>query len=105
MMDCELHIKSEGSSKKPTGRPVGSAKSGDEKRTRSKRAENQARYRARDLDGLACYMLDDLPVMELEMMLRAAGQLHAVEPDHETVRLALRKLVLDLVKDHAADAA
>ena len=41
----------------------------------------QARYRRRQLDGLACFRLDDLPVVPLEDMLRATRLLHVIKPD------------------------
>jgi hypothetical protein len=96
MMDCDA----QGSSKKPVLRHTGSTKSGGKKPTRSKRAAIQAAYRRRDLAGCACYMLDDLPTVDLEEMLRAAAKLHAIEPTHEHVRVALRGLVVDLITDH-----
>ncbi len=75
------------------------------KRARSKKAEGQAAYRRRQRDGLGCYMLDDLPTVELEEMLRGARLLTVAEPVHETTRLALKQLVLDLIKDHLAHGA
>lgn len=66
-------------------------------------SSKQDRYRRRCRDGLACYRLDDLPTVELEMTLMAAGLLTGLDPDHDTTRRALRQLVLSLIADHLGD--
>ena len=66
------------------------------------KARKQARYRQRQLDGLGCFLIDDVPVVPIEEMLKAATVLNVVEPDHEAIRVALKQLVQNLIQDHLA---
>jgi hypothetical protein len=99
VIDCEASPSHD--RRKLTGEksPVGR---GGKNRPRSKRAEYQARYRRRKLSGLASYLIDDLPEVELEETLRAARLLNVSEPTHEQTRLALKQLVKNIIKDHLA---
>jgi hypothetical protein len=61
-------------------------------------AERLRRYRTRIRNGRACHVLE-FDTVRLEVMLREAGHLTAIEPTHADITGALQRLVEFLIVD------